>query len=193
MANVAEQLEWNAGVNVYRFEIDVGFESAQVFTPVETDSAGRVSLYLRRIDNGWIGNFRLTVREGIPGEFGTLLAEIDFNSSAIPTSYSWVNFSFTTTEFTGGSSYSWKFLKLGSSGTSIIATPKIELAFQFGGNVYAGGPRYRKNLASAWTSHPDDDHTFIVGPRLPNKPTNVEPTDTDTGIILLPTLSWEAG
>ena len=35
--------------------------------------------------------------------------------------------------------------------------------------------------------------TFDAGPTPPNKVTNPIPTDTDTGIILLPTLSWQAG
>ena len=33
----------------------------------------------------------------------------------------------------------------------------------------------------------------FVPPAPPSKPTNPTPTDTDTGIVLLPTLSWQAG
>ena len=39
------------------------------------------------------------------------------------------------------------------------------------------------------------EYTFTTAgdPPAPNKPTTPTPTDTDTGIVLLPTLSWEAG
>ena len=35
--------------------------------------------------------------------------------------------------------------------------------------------------------------SFTASIATPNKPTNPTPTDTDTGIVLLPTLSWQAG
>ena len=44
-----------------------------------------------------------------------------------------------------------------------------------------------------WRSSNNGPFLFTSGDPSPSKPTNPTPTDTDTGIILLPTLSWEAG
>ena len=44
-----------------------------------------------------------------------------------------------------------------------------------------------------WNSGNNGPFLFTSGDPSPNKPTNPTPVDVGTGIVLLPTLSWEAG
>ncbi len=44
-----------------------------------------------------------------------------------------------------------------------------------------------------WRSSGNGPFLFTSGDPFPSKPTNPTPTDVDTGIILLPTLNWQAG
>ncbi|KKL77012.1 hypothetical protein LCGC14_2039100 [marine sediment metagenome] len=44
-----------------------------------------------------------------------------------------------------------------------------------------------------WNSVNNGPYLFTSGDGTPSKPTNPIPTNTDTGIVLLPTLSWQAG
>ncbi|KKK49221.1 hypothetical protein LCGC14_3137240 [marine sediment metagenome] len=47
--------------------------------------------------------------------------------------------------------------------------------------------------AVLWNQGNNGPFLFTSGDPSPNKPTNPTPTNTDTGIVLLPTLSWQAG
>ncbi len=68
---------------------------------------------------------------------------------------------------TGGDDYSWYFTGLG------ILTPG--------------------NIVVRWNAGNNGPFLFTSGDSSPNKPTTPTPSDTDTGIVLLPTLSWQAG
>jgi len=60
----------------------------------------------------------------------------------------------------------------------------------------SGGPYFYDSNGSSWVAgttyldHPFRTYSVLT---VPGKAVNPTPTDTDTGIILLPTLSWEAG
>lgn len=49
------------------------------------------------------------------------------------------------------------------------------------------------SIVVRWNAGNNGPFLFTSGDPSPSKPTNPTPTDTDTGIILLPTLSWQAG
>lgn len=193
MSNIVKQTQWSITSEVWDFSAEWGEKTVQYFVPTETASASRLSIYMQRFDNGWTSDYGISLEEGILGA-SSVLEIFSFNSSEISAALTWIHFDFDPRQFTNGTNYFFRFSQTGRSGISITETPKIRTAVQAGGSVYAGGIRYeRTNISGTWSARPNEDHTFIVGDGLPNKPINPTPSDTNTNIVLLPTLSWQAG
>ncbi len=179
-------------MDVWSFDATDGRRMGQSFTMPYTSSVSQIQLYMRRTDNGWTEDYRLMLKTGVPGPGGSTHAIVNFNSSTISTTLSWVTFEFTPVELTEGNTYHWLLRQMNNAGDDIINTPILQLYFQVGGSVYAGGDMYvRTNSGGSWTIRSDWDHRFTVG--IGRQIENPTPSDIDTSIGLAPLLQWEIG
>ncbi len=95
----------------------------------------------------------------------------------------------TPVALTGGHQYA-LVTGIPDSGTS-----QSSYTTSVGGYLYGNPFRWDANGSSwvAGTTNFDMLFQTFSGSAAPSKPTNPTPTDTNTGIVLQPTLSWEAG
>ncbi len=199
MADIVTQLQYNNWDYIWDYSVDWGQRVGQEFVAVESGTITKVYLLCKRIDSGWTADYRIFFREKELEDYtGNLLGTVVFNSSTVPVTSTWLEITFPEMTFTAGQRYNWRIHQNEQKGDSIIQTPKLELYYHANDvgvpSVLPDGLKWiRSNIGGVWSDRINHASSFTIDETYPPKPTNVTPTDTGTGIVLLPDLIWEAG